>query len=858
MKRLIYAPKVYIFIRSSNLGGRIYDVSSDVVSGSVTQNMNDLSKAQFSLRNRYQKWIRDDDDGSKSIFLPMDLVTIWLQRVAGRPVQVFTGYLDSVPYYQGFPGDARFEASCTLKRLAYTWFDPGLDFFAAWVRTADSGWIYDPTSGEASSGQFNTGGITEDQSGGPDKGAMHDAGFAALLGRFMIDVAGWAPEDVLISELPKDLPKAAARLYSDIHDGVNADLAGLAQFLGQAMGVPGYSGVTDGSETTSDGKSPNSPTIVKTFNKVNKVAKAKGIPILVLSLAAYLLTGYEEKYNHDKTEGDLYGYGLYAMRPDKATGGNKLPGPGSKFGNSIALTAATIGGRDPKDLTDATVATTLFCDALKKKQAKYLQGALKNDPKAITDWIGAALGRPLPLKGRNLTKAFAQAKQYAHSSVVVTPPNTPSPTVKQTQVDFDSPAILKLLTQAEKNVLKKKYSNAKPWLASFIQQAKKVSPRLMLTSLSSSADSIAFTSTDQKALKSFFESMALNLDIDSARLTLNGKVTMMIGGSKSSLPDDSKAGYADAVFIHQSKKPPNQDKSTSAAGSDSAAGKSGSASLEQFAAFSANAAFAANFAFPADQIESLNLTGNRALMNDVSCLDGVKQFCQASMRTFRSMPDGRFLAFYPDYFGAGDRKAYWSIYDIEIINMGIQLNDNALATHVYVIGDTGAGEGLDFLDRATTRGVATLTQAFMLNSFITPYEKEHKGSSTEARLGRLQDAFAFLEHYGARPHKEEQPLIRNTAYEFLLAWQRFMQLWASTFATNVDFTFQPEVMAGGLIEFPDHFMQMYCESVTHNFSYTNGFSTSAVMSAPSLTKPVKNHMSMPGFALGGNINTVGP
>ena len=854
MKRLVYAPKVYIFIRSSNLD-RIYDVSSDVVSGSVTQNMGDMSKATFELRNRYQKWIRDSS-GKESIFLPMDLVTIWLQRVAGRPIQVFTGYLDSVPYYQGFPGNARFEASCTLKRLAYTWFDPGLEFFQQWVLSND-GWVYDPTTGEAQNPNYNFGSVNVSNASSPDKSSVNDGGFAELLGRFMIDIAGWDANDVLISELPKDLPQVAAKLYTDIHDSTNTDLANLAQFLGTAMGVPGYSGATGASASTSDGLQPNTSKANKVITTMQKVADQNGIPILVLALAAFVLTGFNDAYSHDSTEHDLYGYGLFAMRPDRrANTLNPSFNPGGVGGTTLPV--GDIDGHAPKDLLDANLATQLFCKRLIGTKSKYIQAAKSNDLKAISAWITSALGRPFPQK--NITTAFEKAKQYAHSSVVVAPTNVPATAVNATQIDFNSTSVQKLLTPKEKSVAKVRYKNAEPWLAAFIHKAKAVSPRIELTNIGSAKDEISFTSTDTKALKNFFNSLAHDLNIDSARLTLGGKVTMLVGGVLSSLPDATNQGYTDAVLIHQSKAPPDYNVTSTSSGGDSAtggaSGGSGSATLEQLAAFSANAAFAANFAFPSNRIESKFLTGNRALMNDVSCLDGVKQFCQASMRTFRSMPDGRFLAFYPDYFGV-HRKPYWAIQDIEIIDIGIQLNDEALATHVYVVGDTFALDGkIDWLDEATTRGVATLTQAFMLGSFMEPYDGTLKGAK-DKRLGRLQDAWAFLQHYGARPHKEEQPLIRNTAYEFLMAWQRFMQLWASTFATNVEFTFQPEVMAGGLVEFPDHDLQMYCEQVTHNFSYEGGFTTSAVMSSPALTKSNNDRTTMPGFALAGNINTVG-
>lgn len=864
MKRLTYAPKAYVFIRSANQKGTIFDVSSDVVSGSVTQNVNDLSKATFQLRNRYQKWIRDPNT-KKSIFLPMDLVTIWLQRVAGRPIQVFTGYLDSVPYYQGYPGDVTFTASCTLKKLAYTWFDPGLEFFNTWV-LATGGWYYDPSSGEAVNPEYNWGNADVGKEG-IDTRDLHDGGFAELLGRFMLDIAGWGPNDVLISELPKDLPKIAGKLYNQMHDPVDTDLKALSEFLGQAMGVPGFSAATDQTpEITADGKQAQGDKSIAISKAMVKSATKHNIPAIVLSLAAYLQTGYREQYKNENNDGSVngewYGYGIYAMRPTAGA-----PGGG--------------GGHQPQKIEGFTIeqilsignASEAYCRRLvATKTDELVKGARKNDTKSIVQWIIKANGRPL----RNITNqatAFATAKKYLLSAVVVTPTTTPSIVIEVNSLNWIDPRLLNLVpaNTAERKIVNE-YNNrlVESWLTGWLWRAKQLTPKLTLANPTKDYKGttyITLTGPPTK-LKAYWKTIKGDVLIDWAQINVSDQQETLKGGSVSTPTPvvRGQSGYlgtANNTIVVQQKKAPPKGTTTGGPGasldssaSDTAGTPTGGATFEQLAAFSANSAFAANFAFPSDRIESTFLTGNRALMNDVSCFDGMKQFCQGSMRAFRSLPDGRFLAFYPDYFGAY-RKPYWSISDIEIINMGIQLNDEALATHVYVTGDTFALDGqIDFLDRASTRGVATLTQSFMLDSILVRYD-DKKDDPGISRIHRLKDAFDFLQHYGARPHAEEQPLIRNTAYEFLMAWQRFGQLWASTFATTVDFTFQPEVMAGGLIAFPDHKLQMYCENVTHTFSYESGFSTQATMSSPAHTGDHKDSDSKPGFALAGGINSVG-
>lgn len=856
INRLVYAPKAYIFIRSSNLGGKIYDVSSDVVRGTVTQNCGDVSKATFELRNRYQKWLRDTESGNRSIFLPMDMVTIWLQRVAGRPVQVFTGYLDSVPYYQGYPGNAKFEATCTLKKLAFTWFDPGLQTFFQWVQTND-GWYFDPSTGEGlnapAKGQGESIAGTAALSAAGNTGKINDTGFANLIGRFMTDIAGWSADDVLVSELPADIPKLAAQLWSKIQTDTLQDLSALEDYFKARMGINGWANPDPATPTDSSGNPTQTATIQTLLQRMQKRADANNVPILVLALAAYVLTGFDETYSTGPDAGlSNWGYGIFALQP-------KTIASGTPFSSDFPL-QTDIDGKKPSDLLDVSISTDVFCKRLNANQGTWAKAARANDLTAIKTWVEKALGRALPKV--DLTSAFNRAKQLSAASVIVTPPTgAPSTAPDPASITFASQSVQTLLTDAEKTTVKAHYSASKPWLAAVLVRAKNTSKKLTITPPATKNASLIALTGPAADLQRFFATLKGDATIDTASMLLAGatEASVLQTGVVSNVP----AGVptrSSTLVIKQTKQPTSAPSASTSASTTATDTSIGGASFQQLATFSANAAFAANFAFPTNVAESALLTGDRALMNDISCLDAFKQFTQASLRTFRSLPDGRVLAFYPDYFGAY-RKPYWQIYNIELTDFGIQLNDEALATHVYVVGDTFDGDGqITMEDDVSTRGVATLTQAFMLNSFIEPYSApENKtGQNMPPAIGRLHDAYAFLQHYGARPHKEEQPLIRNTLYEFLLAWQKFMYLWAQQFATSISFTFQPEVMAGGLVAFPDHDVQMYCESVTHTFDYESGFDTVGVMTAPSLIQGSHvDRTHKPGFALGGNINTVG-
>lgn len=849
MRRLIYAPKVYIFIRSSNMNGTVYDVSADVTSGSVTQKLGDLSTANWTLRNRYRKWIRDPDS-NQQIFLPMDMVTIWLQRIAGRPIQVFTGYLNEVPYYQAYPGDAIFSASCTLKKLAFTWFDPGLPFFQQWV-DSNSGWII-TSDGNAINPQY----LTPTQSGNNapitgTKTSVSDGGFGELLGRFLVEVAGWANEDVLISDLPKHLPKLAARLYADVNKNSMSDLQNLEKALAQVMSVGGWQNPNAQTSDTAAGPAQD-PQTLKVVKTAKQACDAANVPLLACTFAALVQTNLDPAFDTASSKQDPMKaqYGLYGMLPN---GQDSLGSPGASAGPG----EPTIDGTLVSDIVgDAFVATQIICKRI-NQYPDLKKAAQKNSLDAIVALIEKVLGQKLP-STRSLQTLFNTAKQYSATSYTSAGNNSPASSVDPGSLTFKDPKVLGLLSAREKQIVTTHYNNTKPWLAGILWRAKQDSQKITIAVPAGKigASTIALTGPSA-ALTQFFGHLSGDQTVDKVDAVIDGVDRVLVNGSPSSA--SGTPGANNVMAVTQATQPTNS--TTSSSTSSTTSGQAGlGQTVSDFVTLSANAAFAAQFAFPANVTESLYLTGNRALMNDVSCLDGVKQFCQASMRTFRSLPDGRFLAFYPDYFGA-TRKPYWQIYNIEMTNFGIQLNDQELATHVYVVGDTFGADGqIDWHDMVSTRGVATVTQAFMLNSFIEPWTPTDPNTPLQQpQIGKqLEDAFSFLQHYGARPYEEDQPLIRNVFYEFLIAWQRFMQKWSALFATECTFTFQPEVMAGGLISFPDHKVQMFCQEVTHTFDYTNGFETQAVLTAPSLASDKrKDRLAFPGFALAGNVNTVG-
>lgn len=265
------------------------------------------------------------------------------------------------------------------------------------------------------------------------------------------------------------------------------------------------------------------------------------------------------------------------------------------------------------------------------------------------------------------------------------------------------------------------------------------------------------------------------------------------------------------------------------------------------------AAFATFFqlASALDIVEAQALTGERSYMNDKPLMPFIQQLTEASMRNFQSMPNGNFFAFYPDYFGGmNHRTPYWKIKDTEIIDGTIDLSDDKLATHVYVVGSWYSGNfepvssagGIPWpVDKINSQGVITIFNAFMvdfLNGTTNLGANRKKAPKGKKEILDKDDAVKFLQKYGARPHFEDAPFVKNPYYELFLAFQRFCLLWAEQFSTNFTFTFMPELFPGGLIEFEDHGIQCYIEEVSHTCSYSSGFTTNAVLSAPASTSSV--------------------
>ena len=306
MKRLVYSPKVEAWIKTDN---GIVDISSFITAGEVTRKLDQVSTAELTIRNPGKVWTdhhyRNKESGEAligPIFHPMDPIVVHLTRLQNRPVEVFTGFLDKTPYVQLFPGTVTLKASCTLKKLLYTFFDPGLPFFHEFL--TQHGW-------QVIEG-FGVVAPNAEKEKARRKGELTDAGFGQLLLAVMTEIARWPKDSIYIEEIPADLMELVENLFAkSAKEGEEANkefIHLLHQIIGTAtlgegtLGPPGVG--TEGANFPIEGELQGISKAYAEFCYL--VAKGTGLSLRVLG--AWCLAEGGPDYNPlNIGPGNVYG-----------------------------------------------------------------------------------------------------------------------------------------------------------------------------------------------------------------------------------------------------------------------------------------------------------------------------------------------------------------------------------------------------------------------------------------------------------------------------------------------------------------------------------------------------------------------
>lgn len=237
-------------------------------------------------------------------------------------------------------------------------------------------------------------------------------------------------------------------------------------------------------------------------------------------------------------------------------------------------------------------------------------------------------------------------------------------------------------------------------------------------------------------------------------------------------------------------------------------------------------------------LESDELSGELALSNDQPTFDYVKTLCNASFRSFMSMPDGSFAAFVPDYFGFLSKdygiNNVLEIPMVEVITFNSLFDKSSYVSHYYLLtneqnGDPwsiGPGDsGIDKIIRLRrSSGVITLENPATAEALFKLMNAQ--------QISGCSNAAEMLQKWGVSVKNESNDQIINSTMTSLYALFNFLKFWANCFTSTISITFKPEIMPGLRVRIPDAGTTYFVKAVTHSWSPTTGGRTSMTTVCP--------------------------
>lgn len=886
MKTLVYSPDVKILIARGN---KQYDVSNDIVAWSIRRVENGVSSAVFRLSNKplpsNPKKLRYNQ-----LFERMDRVTIFLKRIEW--VQVFSGYLDSVPHVQLYPGTVNFRASCTLKRLMHTWWDPGLP---------------------ESSRIFDQAGISQREL---ENGELQaDMGLGSLLRRLLVQVGGWNPQQIHIQRFPvgfytfmeQQLQKytpgsqAAAKSFKELLLGEGDISMGPGRAAGRQQGVTmgGYTisqpermlevirAVDEmgmGPDTTdlaaaqglgtaaAAGKDQRDQEFFKTQQEVGKnwgEAALKNDAAIHCFMTIAAESNWLMYANRAVPESLGYPYDPGAISTDGSSVGlyqQQNFGEWGTVAQRMNVKASTqmflqhLKRLDWRNMDRAaacqSVQRSAFSDGsnYKKFEAAAIEQvrAIRSGTGSATGAAGQANGVPIPGAnlggtpvGTNNTPVLPGTSNLTSVPSIPTVNGVPGPTAATAAAVAGKPfydtggALSCALAQ-----IGKPYVWGAEGPASFdcsgltrfcyrsigleigddtygqAQQMEQI-PWTNLKPgdlIQPNPDHVVMYVGPNQIIHAPQPGDVVRLD--RIYFPLESAVCLRAPGAEFGgvIPTDfdlAKAVSANNAIVGTT---------TTGLGGTTGTGQTEPIARNlftyQFAAGQFANAISVMFGGEKGQEE-------KAFINDEPLIQTVISFAQAGLRNFQSAPNGDFIAYYPDYFGLDGKDAVFALEDIEMKNVQIDLNDDAMATHVYVSGSMmlSGGGGGGVLGWLNSKGVATVENSWLF---------ARMAAAAPHVPGELAlNGKEIMRKFGARPLTKSMSSVMAGPMEFLLAVQTFMTKWAEQYATQIETTFLPEVFPGMRVHLVQHNLQVYVAEVTHSGDFESGFTTQMVITAPS-------------------------
>lgn len=790
VKTLVYAPQVRIVIST---GSKEIDISRDVIRGKVTRDVNAVSLAEFTINNKGRKYT--------GILKRMDKVSIWLKRVCW--IQVFSGYLDIVPAFDLFPVEAYIKASCTLKRLKYTYWDSGLpasqelllpDTFRATIDGTNPG-LDNP-----------------------------DAGTGLIIKDLLVKVGKWPEDQIMIQQIPKaflDFARDNIRLVDDSE--VYDQLLRYLQPAGAANGfVIPWS--TYGQPPTPDNGDKYTieriASVVKfVWSSATPTAQAKAVAIAWAASAGNptLVTGSDEDRKYGIFQVSLADYPHYTSHAlFNIVEAARIAFEISNRGRDFSYWQGSYDWSRYMNQAESLIHSDQVPPYSPNGGFPITSGAPGAPGAGVLQTLFSQFYGGPGLGGAGAPGVVAYARSKLGSPYVLGSPATPDATT------FDCSSLVKLAyATAGVNLQRVAYNQCRQTIAYRViptgangkYQESDLLPGDLL--FSGSADDHEFDTSDN--------------------IPPTGHVAMYAGGGRvveakgvawgvieGTLSTTSGSGtHANPRYwIGKTHTVTRPSPMAYQSGEDTGAWSWGNQSGGTVATYRLF-----NLLFREMEVGYLSqiLQGEFQPANDVPLLGSVSQVCSGSLRSFMSAPNGDFIAFFPDYFGINGTDAVWNLEDIEMINFNMMINDDELVTHVYTLGDTDESFSINAADWLQSSGYVSIFQNAIMNNILNMMSSD----------GAPVDPNVFVQRFGIRPMVNQLQIIRNHFLEFFSSLHTFLQQWSRQFSTLVELTFMPEVYPGMRINLVNHGISVYVEQVTHVFDYVNGFLTYPTISSPS-------------------------
>lgn len=873
MKTLVYSPDVQVVIGTTT--GKEYDVSSDLVRGTLIRKENSASTFFCELANHDQRYTKNG-----GMFSRMDRITVFMKRT--NWYQVFSGYLDTVPFAQMWAGNVNLRATCTLKRLLYTYWNPNLSMSQAIFKNQ---MIFDPAN------RLDI-----------QAGAMTDAGLGDMLGNLICWVGGWSPQNVHIQDFPptfwnsmegefrklqlqNDRTEEEFRTLLLGHDhtpgvGSAAGQKNLSTGPGlgpQVVGIPAYKqqviaavdargmgpNINDiqnsylAEQLSATGQGTREAAVAKAFQEnaslgqaIQTQARTTDAAILafacVTAESAWLMRANPAipeslNYHYDAMSFDYDSIGLFQQRNQGWGTVMQRMNPYASAGMFLdELAKIPWQNMDPaeaiaqvqRNRDGAATYRTLIAAATQEVQAIRAGQGKYAPPAAIT--------------GVNLSSITAATAGQSIMGAATSGAGVPG--VSQ---NIPAPAALPVAMpgrpqpDSQGAVLCAQFMMGRPY---------KVGGNSPEEGFDSAGLILyAFRSIGREVGVGLSQQAVSGIRVNGIAYARPGDVVQIDGGSHAILitsegmgiqalpgvgvvqvpinftPDQISGIYRYADWGGPGPAPFNPAAGPGMpVGTGSTGGgivRTGNQGQEEPIARNLFSYLFTPQQFAPTIAEFFS--GQKSFLDCQPLIQEVQAITRAGLRHFCSAPNGDFIAYYPDFFGVDGKPVTMKIEDIEMKDVRINLSDDAMTTHVYVSGDQtfglGSGANTQPLGWIASAGVATVENATLFQRLknIVPGKAEDLTGN------------AILQRYGVRPLQLEFNMIANHKLEFLVACQLFMQKWAEQYETSASFTFMPELFPGMRIQLGDKGIAVYVAEVTHNFDWEEGFSTSAKIMAPS-------------------------